>query len=162
MNLNLNAGALPAPRGVNANVPHAPVDGYEPTVAGLWEMITDHPSYPKVFGTSLHTGQRLLWIGKAPDPVKADQAERQQQDIYNARRSEQGLEGSVTQPASEGGSPHCCRQGTLDDRLRKVQGVVPGVLRCVKGDFSSTPTNLLPHQAVKKTDFPWTLEALGT
>lgn len=59
------------------------------TQKALWAMVVNDPSYPKkLLGHSWATGQRLLAIGKAPDPEAAVDQEREK---WRAEKQEQSV-----------------------------------------------------------------------
>jgi hypothetical protein len=64
-------------------------------------MLLKQEAFPKMLGTSFRTGQRLLRIGRAPDPVKAERAEW-------------------------GGEAETKREGRLHNRQTSAQNVTDG------------------------------------
>lgn len=76
--------------------------GHEPTQYGLWQMIIAHPSYPNKLGSSFSTAKRLLSIGNAPDPEKADAEERRARAQADRARREVRAEASFTQQLRAG------------------------------------------------------------
>lgn len=61
--------------------------GVPPTQEGVWRLIRADRSYPQVLGTSFAQGRKLLSIGRAPDPEKADAAARAAKANEDAARS---------------------------------------------------------------------------
>jgi hypothetical protein len=60
-------------------------------------MLVEQEAYPVKIGTSWRAGQRLLAIGKAPDPEKAECADRQARAAAERTRRTADADQPVTQ-----------------------------------------------------------------
>jgi hypothetical protein len=76
----------------------AVAEGVEPTKEGFFELVKQTPQYPAKVFSSFRSFERLLQIGKAPDPVAADQAEREKGKAWD-----QPVKTPVTKTARPGG-----------------------------------------------------------
>ncbi len=62
-------------------------EGVEPNLKGVFSLVVATPGYPEEIFGSFSSFKILLQIGRSPDPVAADAAEREQQKVRNERKA---------------------------------------------------------------------------